>query len=93
MSKLYGSVSLSAFPISKRPRLSSRASAARGYISTDSTERYLTEWEFVCLKESEQLLTPTLSRPTLQVSKAAGVSGEDFHIFPSRKEEVQEEAM
>jgi hypothetical protein len=63
------------------------------YISTDSTERYLTEWEFVCLNESEQQLASTLSRPTQRVAKAAGVRGEDFHIFPSRKEEVQEEAM
>jgi hypothetical protein len=41
---------------------------AKGYTSSDSVERYLPEWEFVCLNRREQQPTPLLSRPMRQVS-------------------------
>ncbi len=39
-----------------------------GYTSYDSVERYLPEWEFVCLDWRELQRTPTLSRPMQRVS-------------------------
>jgi len=39
-----------------------------GYTSSDSVERYLPEWEFVCLNWREQQRTPTLSHSMLRVS-------------------------
>ena len=39
-----------------------------GYTSYDSIERYLPEWEFVCLNWREQQRTSTLSRPMQRVS-------------------------
>jgi hypothetical protein len=39
-----------------------------GYASYDSVERYLPEWEFVCLNWREQQRTSTLSRPMQRVS-------------------------
>src|SRR6266849_4819455 len=41
---------------------------AEGYTSYDSVERYLPEWEFVCLNWREQQRSPTLSRPIQRVS-------------------------
>ncbi len=41
---------------------------AEGYTSYDSVERYLPEWEFVCLNWCEQQRTPLLSRPMQRVS-------------------------
>ncbi len=39
-----------------------------GYTSSDSVERYLPEWEFVCLNWREYQRTPTSSRPMQRVS-------------------------
>ena len=39
-----------------------------GYTSSDSVERYLPEWEFVCLNWREQQRAPALSRPMQRVS-------------------------
>ena len=41
---------------------------ADGYTSSDSVERYLPEWEFVCLNRSEQQATALSSRPVQRVS-------------------------
>jgi hypothetical protein len=41
---------------------------AEGYTSYDSVERYLPEWEYVCLNRHEQQWTLTLSRPMQRVS-------------------------
>jgi hypothetical protein len=41
---------------------------AEGYTSSDSVERHLPEWEFVCLNRGELHRTPTLSRPMQRVS-------------------------
>ena len=41
---------------------------AEGYTSYDSVERYLPEWEFVCLNWREQQRTPTLLCPMQHVS-------------------------
>ena len=39
-----------------------------GYTSSDSVERYLPQWEFVCLNWREQQPTPMLSRLMQRVS-------------------------
>jgi hypothetical protein len=41
---------------------------AKGYTSSDSVERYLPEWEFVCLNRCELQRSPVLSRPMQRVS-------------------------
>jgi hypothetical protein len=41
---------------------------AEGYTSSDSMERYLPEWEYVCLNWREQQGTPTSSRSMQRVS-------------------------
>ena len=41
---------------------------SEGYTSSDSVERYLPEWEFVCLNWHELERTPTSSRPMQPVS-------------------------
>lgn len=41
---------------------------AEGYTSADSVERYLPEWEFVCLNRREQQRVPISSRPMQRVS-------------------------
>jgi len=41
---------------------------ADGYTSSDSMERYLPEWQYVCLNWHEQQRLPTLSRSMQRVS-------------------------
>ncbi len=41
---------------------------AEGYTSSDSVERYLPQWEYVCLNRREHQRMPMLSRPMQRVS-------------------------
>jgi hypothetical protein len=59
-----------------------------GDTSDDSVERYLPEWEYVCLNRHEQPRILALSHSMHRVSLSVGARGEDYHIFPSHKEEA-----
>lgn len=52
------------FPDAEEAKTLIKRFRREGYSSYDSVERYLPEWEFVCLNGGEQQRTSTLSRPT-----------------------------
>ena len=56
------------FPDLEEAKILIKRFRAEGYTSYDSVERYLPEWEFVCLNWCEQQPTLTLSRPAQRVS-------------------------
>lgn len=56
------------FPDSEEAKTLIKHFRREGYTSYDSAERYLPEWEFVCLNWREQQWTPQLSRPMQRIS-------------------------